>query len=69
MLNVRTGMPSPSEKSRALVLESIPPDRNTPTGTSLTLRSRTAVRSSAMIRSAISPSVSPCSGSTCSQGS
>ena len=38
MLNVLTGMPSPSEKSCAFVLESMPPDRNTPTGTSLTLR-------------------------------
>src|SRR2546426_8565970 len=35
-----------SEKRAALVLESIPPDRKTPTGTSLTFRSLTAVRNS-----------------------
>ena len=29
---------SPSEKRAAFVLESMPPERNTPTGTSLTLR-------------------------------
>ena len=38
MENVRTGRVSPSEKSAALVLESMPPERKTPTGTSLTLR-------------------------------
>ena len=38
------------------MLESIPPDRKTPTGTSLTVRSATLVRNSASRRSAISPS-------------
>ena len=36
-----------SEKSAALVVRSIPPDRNTPTGTSLTVRKATLVRNSA----------------------
>ena len=50
------------EKSAALVLESIPPERKTPTGTSLTVRSATLVRSSASRRSAISSSETPVSG-------
>ncbi len=50
------------EKSAALVLESIPPDKKTPTGTSLTVRSATLVRNSDSRRSAISSSETPVSG-------
>ena len=69
MENVRTGRVSPSENNAALVLESSPPDRNTPTGTSLTFRSFTDVRSSASTRSAISSSEPDSIGTTSSHTS